>query len=114
MFTGGLVVVAIAAVLGVVFPPVLGEVPDPTMEVTKPPFYFYWLYAFEDWFGVRAILYGGTAFFALLLVVPFVDRSRWHSLRRRPIFAALGVLVVIALVLLSLMVFFSPVASHLE
>lgn len=110
----GLLIAAIAAVLGLVFPPALGEAPDPSMEVTKPPFYFYWLYAFEDWFGLRAILYGGVAFFAALLVVPFVDRSQWRSLRRRRVFAALGALALIALVTLSLIVFFSPVTAHLE
>lgn len=110
----GLVLAAAAALLGLVFPPTLGQAPDPSMEVTKPPFFFYWLYAFEDWFGVRAILYGSIAFFAVLLVVPFVDRSQWRSLRRRPVFAALGALVLIALLTLSAIVFFSPVAQHLE
>ena len=114
MFGFGLALVAVAAVLGLVLPPTLGEAPNPSMEVTKPPFFLYWLYAFEDWFGVRAILYGGLAFFAALLVVPFVDRSHWRSLRRRPVFAALGALVLMALVTLSLIVFFSPVAQHLE
>jgi ubiquinol-cytochrome c reductase cytochrome b subunit len=114
MLGGGLVIAAVAAVLGVVFPPTLGEAPDPAMEVTKPPFFFYWLYAFEDWFGVRAILYGGVAFFLALVLVPFVDRSQWRSLRRRPVFAALGALALIALVVLSLLVLFSPVKAHLD
>ena len=114
MLAGGLVVAAAAAVLGFVLPPALGAAPDPDMEVTKPPFFFYWLYAFEDWFGVRAILYGGVAFFAALALVPFVDRSPWRSLRRRPLVAALGVLALLGLVVLSLIVFFSPVTQHLE
>lgn len=114
MFGIGLLIAVAAAVLGLVLPPTLGEAPDPSMEVTKPPFFFYWLYAFEDWFGVRAILYGGVAFFAVLFIVPFVDRSPWRGLRRRPAFAALGALAIIALVALSLIVFFSPVAAHLE
>ncbi len=110
----GLLIAILAAVLGQILPPALGQAPDPDMEITKPPFFFYWLYAFEDWFGVRAILYGGAAFFALLLLVPFVDRSPWRSLRRRPVFAVLGALVLIALVVLSLIVFLSPVAQHLD
>ena len=114
MLAGGLVLTAGAAVLGVVFPPALGQAPDPDMEITKPPFFFYWLYAFEDWFGVRAILWGSVAFFAALLVVPFVDRSPWRGLRRRPIVTALGALVLIGLLALSLFVFFTPVAEHLE
>src|SRR5581483_1028026 len=114
MLGGGLVLAALAAVLGVVFPPALGEVPDPAMEVTKPPFFFYWLYAFEDWFGVRAILYAGLAFGAALLLVPFVDRSPWRSLRRRRVFAVIAALVLVGLVVLSLIVLFSPVTEHLE
>lgn len=110
---GGLLAV-IAAVLGVVLPATLGEAPNPAEEITKPPFFLYWLYAFEDWFGVQAILYASAAFFGALLLVPFVDRSPWRSLRRRPVFAALGALVLVALVVLSLIVFFAPVAEHLE
>ena len=109
----GLVLAAIAAVLGLLFPPTLGQAPDPSMEVTKPPFFFYWLYAFEDWFGVRAILYASIAFFALLLALPFADRSALRGLRRRPVVAVLGALVLVALVVLSLIVFFSPVTEHL-
>jgi ubiquinol-cytochrome c reductase cytochrome b subunit len=109
----GALVAVVAAVLGLVIPPTLGEAPDPSMEVTKPPFFFYWLYAFEDWFGVNAILVASVAFFGGLALVPFVDRSPWRSLRRRPIFAVLGAVVLVGLVVLSLIVYFSPVAKHL-
>ena len=114
MLAGGLGVAAIAAVLGVVLPPALGAAPDPDMEVTKPPFFFYWLYAFEDWFGVRAILYGGITFFAALLLVPFVDRSPWRALLRRPVIGALAALALAGLAVLSLIVFFAPVTQHLD
>ncbi len=110
----GLLLTALAAILGIVLPPTLGESPDPSMEITKPPFFFYWLYAFENWFGLNAILYASIAFFAALLVVPFVDRSPWRTLRRRPVVMTLGALVVIGLIVLSLIVVFSPVAKHLE
>lgn len=110
---GGLLAV-VAAVLGVVFPPPLGELPNPAVEITKPPFLFYWLYAFEGWFGVPAVLYASAVFFGALVVVPFADRSAWRSPRRRPVFAALGALALVALVVLSLIVFFTPVAEHLE
>lgn len=110
----GALLAATAAVLGVVLPATLGEAPNPAVEITKPPFFFYWLYAFEDWFGVQAILYASAVFFAALAVVPFADRSVWRSLRRRPVFAALGALTIVALVVLSLIVFFAPVAKHLE
>lgn len=110
----GLLVALVAALLGLVFPAPLGDVPDPKIEVTKPPFYFYWLYAFENWFGIRALLYAGLAFFALLVLVPILDRSPFRSLRRRPVVAAAGAVVLIALVALSVVVFFTPVAEHVE
>ncbi|MBI4347118.1 MAG: cytochrome b N-terminal domain-containing protein, partial [Elusimicrobia bacterium] len=110
----GLLVALAAAVLGFVLPAPLGEVPDPAIEVTKPPFYFYWLYAFEDWFGVRAILYAGLAFFGLLVAAPILDRSPLRSLRRRRVAVAVGALVIVAVVVLSLLVFFAPVAEHIE
>ncbi len=114
MVAGGLLVAAVAAILGLVLPPTLGERPDPSLEVTKPPFFFYWLYAFEDWFGVRAILYAGLAFGALLIAVPFADRSAWRTLRRRPVVTAIAALVLLGLAALTLIVFLSPVAKHID
>lgn len=108
---GGLLVVA-AAVLGSIVPPPVGPVANPDIEVTKPPFYFYWLYAGEDWFGLRAILYGGFVFFGLLVLVPVVDRTPLRSLRRRPVMLALGALVVVVLVALSLYVALTPPKMH--
>jgi ubiquinol-cytochrome c reductase cytochrome b subunit len=110
---GALIAVA-AAVLGLIFPPTLGDAPNPDLEITKPPFFFYWIYAFEAWFGVQAILYAGLAFGAALVLVPFVDRSPWRSPRRRTVVAIIGALMLIALVVLSLIVFFTPVAEHLK
>ncbi len=114
MFGFGALLAVIAAVLGILSPPPIGPVGDPDMEVTKPPFYFYWLYAAEDWFGVRAILYGGVVSFALLVLVPFVDRSPLRALRRRPIMFATGALVLVALVALSLLVALTPPVKHAE
>jgi len=114
MFGFGALLAVVAAVLGLVVPPPIGPVADPDMEVTKPPFYFYWLYAAEDWFGVRAVLYGGVVFFVLLVLVPFVDRSPLRALRRRPVMFAMGALVLVALVALSLLVALTPPVKHGE
>lgn len=108
----GALIVAAAAVLGLVVPPPLGPVPDPEMEVTKPPFAFFWLYAFEDWFGVRAILYAGLAFFGLLALVPFVDRSLFRAPPRRLAVFATGALALSLIIALSIYVSTSPVTAH--
>lgn len=109
----GLALVALAATLGVVFPQGIGPAPDPTMETTKPPFLFFWLYAFEDWFGIQGILYAGLASFGLLVLLPFIDRTPLRSLRRRPVIMTVGVLLLLAIIGLSILVAISPVKSHL-
>jgi ubiquinol-cytochrome c reductase cytochrome b subunit len=110
----GLVVLGIAGVLAVLWPQPIGSAPDPTMEITKPSPIYYWLYAFEDWFGVNALLYGTALFFAVLAVVPFVDRSRFRSPRKRPVMMAFGIVLLIAIVALTLFIYFSPGVSHIE
>lgn len=52
----GLALLGIAGVLGVLIPKAIGAVPNPEIEVTKPPMMFYWMYAFENWLGVPGIL----------------------------------------------------------
>ena len=109
----GLVVLGLAGTLAVLWPAKIGAAPDPTMEITKPPFIFYWLYAFEDWFGVQGILYAAIAFFGTLALLPFVDRTPQRSLRRRPVIVALGVTLMVLIVVLSLKVGLEPTKSHL-
>ena len=114
MLSYGLVILGIAGALAVLWPQPIGSAPNPTMEITKPSPIYYWLYAFEDWFGVNALLYGTIAFFGILAIVPFVDRSRLRSPRKRPVMIAFGILVLIAIVALTLFTYFSPVVSHIE
>lgn len=109
----GLALLTLAGTLGVVFVQKIGPAPDPTIEVTKPPFLFYWLYAFEDWFGARGIVYAGVAVFGALALLPFIDRTPRRDLRRRPVVAALGTTLLIAIVVLSILVAVRPTAAHL-
>ena len=113
MFGYGLALMALAGMIGIVFPQAIGPAPNPMMEITKPPFLFYWLYAFEDWFGVTGILYAAIGAFGLLTVLPFIDRTPLRSLRRRPVALVLGVLLIVAIVALSILVAVSPTAKHL-
>lgn len=109
----GLVLLGLAGILGLLFPPAIGTAPNPALEVTKPPFLFYWMYAFENWFGVRGILYGATTVFGLLALVPFIDRTPLRRLRRRPVVIVLGILLLVAVLTLSTVVAIAPAASHL-
>ncbi|HET7479046.1 MAG TPA: cytochrome b N-terminal domain-containing protein [Rubrobacteraceae bacterium] len=109
----GLVLFALAGTLGVIFPQPIGPAPNPGIEVTKPSWVFYWLYAFEDWLGLNGILYGAILLFGILALVPFIDRTPLRSLRSRPVMLVIGIVLVVALVVLSLITAFSPVVSHM-
>lgn len=110
----GLALAALAGVLGVILPGSIGPAPDPTLEVTKPPFVFYWLYAFEDWFGVRGLLVAALVTFGALALLPFVDRSAVRTPRRRLVVMIAGAVVLAAIVALSLKVGLAPAAKHLS
>ena len=110
----GLVLVALAGILAVLFPPAVGEVADPTLEITKPAWMFYWLYAFEGPFGVRGILYATAIFFGVLILVPFIDFTPWRTASHRRVALALGALVLLAVAALSLYVWLTPTEQHLE
>jgi ubiquinol-cytochrome c reductase cytochrome b subunit len=109
----GMVVVALAGALGLIWPQPIGPAPDPSLEVTKPPFLFYWLYAFEDWFGIPGILYAAIAFFGLLVAVPIVDFGPARALRRRRVIAVLAASFLLAILALSIYVGLQPPAKHL-
>lgn len=110
----GLALLGLAGLLGVVFPPAIGPAPDPTLEITKPPFVFYWLYPFENWFGVNGIVYAGAIVFGLLAILPFADRTSRYSLRRRPVVAVLGLALLVMVLVLSIMTALAPTARHLS
>ena len=109
----GLALLGLAATLGVVFTQGIGPAPDPTMEITKPPFIFFWLYAFEDWFKVQGIFYAAVVFFGFLVLLPFIDRSPWRAMRRRPVVMAIGAALLVAILVLSITVAIAPVKAHL-
>ncbi len=109
----GMALVAFAGMLGLLFPPAIGAAPVAGMEVTKPPFLFYWNYAFEDWFGVKGILYSTIGFFGLLTVLPFIDRTPLRRLRQRKVALVIGVVLLVGILALSIMVAVQPPAKHL-
>lgn len=110
----GLVLLGLAGILTILFPPAIGSVADPSMEVTKPAWMFYWLYAFEGPFGVRGILYAAIIFFGLLVLVPFLDFTPWRSPGRRRVALTFALLVLLAMAAFSLYVWLTPSQAHLE
>ncbi len=109
----GLALISLAAVLGILFPQAIGPNPDPTMEITKPAFVFWWVYPWENLFGVPGIVYAAVGFFGLLAAVPIVDRTPLRRLRGRKALAVAGLVLLIAILALSVYTGVSPTAKHL-
>lgn len=94
----GLLLTAVAIVLALVLSPPLGPPPVPGEEVTKPPWVFIWLYPFENWWGLTALLWLPIGLVLALALVPFLDRSRTNALRNRWLLILIVVLVFAAIV----------------
>jgi quinol-cytochrome oxidoreductase complex cytochrome b subunit len=91
-----LVLLGIVLLLSGLRPAGLGPEGVEGIEITKPPWYFLWLYPFENWFGLAA-LYVIPAVVALgLLLVPFLERSEERDPRRRKAWMALAAILLLA------------------
>jgi ubiquinol-cytochrome c reductase cytochrome b subunit len=100
--------ILVAVVLAGFFPAGLEDPADPTdnLYVPKPEWYFMFLYQLLKYFPGRLeaivtamVTVGG---FAVLLLLPFIDRNAERNPRKRPI--AMAVLVSAVLVIISLTV----------
>ena len=97
-----LVMVGIALLLSGLAPAGLGPAGVEGIEITKPPWYFLWLYPFENWFGLWPLWAAPAILVAVLLAVPFLDRSPERDPRRRRIWIAIGALALIGWVVLTI------------
>lgn len=109
----GLVTLGVLGALAVLFPPVVGPTPVEGIEVTRPLWIFWWMFTLENWFGLPAILWGVAILFGLLLLVPFVDRSPRRHWRGRLVSIAVAGVVLLTIVVLTLIMWATPPASHL-
>lgn len=109
----GLALTGILGILAVVLPAALGPSPVAGIEVTKPPWMFWWPFTLENWLGLPAILYGELAFFIILVIVPFVDRNPNRLWRRRPIAMILGLVLLLVLIVLTILMAITPAQVHL-
>ncbi|MDE3075735.1 MAG: cytochrome b N-terminal domain-containing protein [Chloroflexota bacterium] len=110
----GLLAASIAAALALAFPTPLGPAPIQGIEVTKPPFMFWWLYAAEDFLGIRGLLIIPIAFFIIAAAVPFLDRGRRRAIRARKSIVILGVLFIILLLALTAYTGVTPPVAHTQ
>lgn len=108
-----LILLAGLSALAVLLPPSVGPTPVAGIEVTRPPWMFWWLFTLENWFGLPAIVWGSVILFAVLVAVPFVDRNPDRHWQRRPIALGLAALILVLLTVLTLLVTVSSPAEHL-
>ena len=110
----GLLTLAAATVLSLIWPAGLGPRPVPGLEVTKPPWMFLAFYPFEDWFGLGALLWVPAILFGGLALVPFVDRSPYRSPNRRRVFIVIGAILVVALAALVIYALVTVPQPHVQ
>jgi quinol-cytochrome oxidoreductase complex cytochrome b subunit len=108
----GLILVAVLTTVALVFAPPLGPAGVAGIEITKPPFMFWWLYAGEDVLGIRGLLLIPAAFWLLLAVVPFIDRGRNRSLRQRRAILIAAALITALLIGLTIFTALTPPVAH--
>ena len=107
-----LVLLGAVLLLAGLSPAALGPAGIDGIEITKPPWYFLWLYPFEDWIGLKALYIIPGILVAALLAIPFVDRSIERDPRRRRIWIALGAVVLLAWVGLTIYGHVTVPVSH--
>jgi ubiquinol-cytochrome c reductase cytochrome b subunit len=107
------VLLAGLTVLSVLLPPAVGPTPVAGIEVTKPPWNFWWMFTLEDWLGLPGILWGAGVLFGILLALPFVDRNPERYWRRRPVAMSLAAAILLAIAVLTLLMALVKPAQHL-
>ena len=98
----GLVITGLALLLSGLAPAGLGPNGIEGIEITKPPWYFLWLYPFENWFGLWPLWAVPAILVAVWLALPFLDRSPERDPRRRRLWIALGAVAVVGWIVLTI------------
>ncbi|MDE3094823.1 MAG: cytochrome b N-terminal domain-containing protein [Chloroflexota bacterium] len=109
----GLMLTAAAAALTLFMAAPLGQAIVQGEEVTKPTWIFVVLYPFENWVGVRALLWAPIIVALALAAVPFIDRARSSGLRARWPLLLLGLVVALAYTAFIFYGKFGPHGQHL-
>ena len=109
----GIALTGLLGILAVLFPPAIGSSPVAGIEITRPPWMFWWPFTLENWFGLSAIVWGELVFFAILVILPFADRNKKRAWRQRPVAMTLAAVLVVAVVALSIIMILTPAENHL-
>lgn len=97
-----LVTLGVALLLSGLLPTGLGPAGVEGIEITKPPWYFLWLYPLENWFGLWPLWAAPAILIGALLAVPFLDRSSERDPRRRRFWMVVAAIVIIGWIVLTI------------
>jgi|GEM_PF-588380 len=101
------------AVLALVLPAPLGPSSLTAHSETKPPVFFLWIYALENFIGVGAILYASLLLFLFLFIAPLIDLGRDRTLSQRRKMVWTGGVGLIAILSLTAYAWIAPAQSHM-
>ncbi|MGW0771140.1 cytochrome b N-terminal domain-containing protein [Streptomyces sp. NPDC002676] len=108
----GLVLLGALAVLAVLVPPVIGPTPVEGIEITRPPWMFWWFFPLEEWFGVASIGIVIAIVFGLIFLVPFLDRSPRRRWQERKLAVGAALLLLLALIAITIEVWINNPKGH--
>ena len=113
LVTLGMALTGMLGILAILLPAPIGASPVAGVEVSKPPWMFWWPFTLENWFGLPAIVWGEVAFFVLLVILPFVDRGPRRWWRQRPVAMIAAAAVLLAMIVLTILMAVTPTEVHL-
>ncbi|MFQ5928394.1 MAG: cytochrome b N-terminal domain-containing protein [Acidobacteriota bacterium] len=113
MFAHGFLFLAVAGLFSLVWPAELGYPGVEGAEVTKPPFFFLWIYALENWFGTTALVFGPPFVYLLFFLPPVLDRKESTLPRDRKGILLVGYGFILLLLVLALYAWLAPAQEHL-
>jgi len=102
----------LVAFLAAQYPVSLYAGPYSNVEITKPPWVFFPLYQFEDWFGVIALVVFPIIVVLGLIFLPFIDKNVENIKTRRIVVWSYLILVTI-MILFIINIAVLPPAKHL-
>jgi ubiquinol-cytochrome c reductase cytochrome b subunit len=108
----GIVVLGVVLILSGLRTAGLGPAGVEGIEITKPPWYFLWLYPWEDWLGLKALYIIPGLLTLGLLAMAFLDRSPERDPRRRRRWMLLVIVVLAAWAGLSIYGWVTVPVSH--
>lgn len=109
----GLLFFAVAALFAVFSPAPLLHEGMPGMETTKPPFFFLWIYALENFFGTIGLTLAPPLVYVLFFLPPLLDRKPSALPRDRKLILAIGFGLILLLFGLAVYAKLAPPQQHL-